>query len=74
MRNKIILISITDSEYLSVTERIKRKRQNNDLIKYFSEKDFSVLFSKEISKVNYWGRVKRVMPLLYSFSYEGGRV
>lgn len=72
MRNKIILISIADSEYLSVTERIKRK--NNDLIKYFSEKDLSVLFSKEISKVNYWGRVKRVMPLLYSFSYEGGRV
>lgn len=74
MRNKIIFISIADSEYLSVTERIKRKRQNNDLIKYFSEKDLSVLFSKEISKVNYWGRVKRVMPLLYSFSYEGGRV
>lgn len=74
MRNKISFISIADSEYLSVTERIKRKRQNNDLIKYFSEKDLSVLFSKEISKVNYWGRVKRVMPLLYSFSYEGGRV
>lgn len=74
MRNKIIFISIADSEYLSVTERIKRKRQNNDLIKYFSEQDLSVLFSKEISKVNYWGRVKRVMPLLYSFSYEGGRV